>query len=994
MTDSSPIRSTPKQSKYNPSTPVPRSPRGIEGHSSTLTPSISQLRVSSAQRGLPRARYERECVRSFSPTHSGIMLSPIATQTPSLSLSLRSSARKRKFADTVAPPFEEIQKRFEFGAADDSYDGSPSRDSQHRSCSPVSSFSTLPSSPGQCIATQTSLESIPAHQAVQDSPGREKTSESLLEEPVIVGCDEGESLEGEKENVKCHNNAEGGKSAPTNEEPPHKIRKLMEELDTVRREFEDARRQHAEEIQRRTEEIEKQQTELQRTHDDLKSAREKHSEEMKWRRELFNQVQDLRGNIRVLCRVRPAGVAGSEKSESTSVEVLSDSKLSLTYTAPGLSGKTIRKPYSFDCILDETAKQADVYAEVRPMVISVLDGYNVCLFAYGQTGSGKTYTMTGTDTDRGVMYRALHDLFERAEASGEAGAKVTYEISVTILEIYNEQIKDLITPAEKRLDIRQHQSKTERGVSVYVPEATELPVCSAGEIWDLMQTASANRSTGATAMNDASSRSHLVVTILVEGYHHVSGSKVYGRLNLVDLAGSERIQKSEAKGTQLREASNINKSLTELGTTINALISKSSHIPYRNSKLTHLLQDSLGGDGKTLMIVNISAASSNALESMASLEFAKRARCVQGQGASKHSENAETTKLRTMFERSKEELSNIKAQYEHERSKLAEEKKELNDALKKLKDEHHRTGEENKKLSKIVESLRRDVSEKEKHIQTLQASLDARPSSITHVPPTAKAQPCPPPASAVSVLAVEATAPASEPCHNLSSHPSAAPTPSTLSTHTHTYPPPAMKPPTTPRTPRPALTPLPTNADYEASTPYRLRGRVPIPTIAPEDGSLDCDSPHEKENRPNTYDSNTDTSESPGTHGATSTVKKTRRVRFDDGGVARPTVPSSAAPTPTPASISSSKPQWSSSTRVNTPSASHYASAMGLASSGCGVSVPGIIRPTRSLSRAAATPTAAASKRVLERPTRIGQPAQRVVVPKDACLKRQRRVQL
>jgi len=262
-------------------------------------------------------------------------------------------------------------------------------------------------------------------------------------------------------------------------------------------------------------------------------------------------------------------------------------------------------------------------------VTSVLDGYNVCIFAYGQTGSGKTYTMTGPDDNRGVNTRALEELFGQ---SHKREAEISDSISVSILEIYCEQIRDLLAEevGVERLEVRQG----ERGN--YVPNLTTVPVSEIGQVLELLALADRNRSTAATNMNEHSSRSHLMLSITIKSVNRITGQMSYGKLHLVDLAGSERISKSGATGQALKEAQAINKSLSALGDVIMSRAQKSAHVPYRNSTLTHLLQDSLSGDSKTLMFVCISPVLYNAEETFCSLNFAARVRTVELGKATKH----------------------------------------------------------------------------------------------------------------------------------------------------------------------------------------------------------------------------------------------------------------------------------------------------------------------------------------------------------------------
>ncbi|KAK4480114.1 hypothetical protein RD792_013171 [Penstemon davidsonii] len=290
----------------------------------------------------------------------------------------------------------------------------------------------------------------------------------------------------------------------------------------------------------------------------------------------------------------------------------------------------------------------DVFADAAPVVISVLDGYNVCIFAYGQTGTGKTFTMEGTEVNRGVNYRTLEELFRIANERSETYA---YNISVSVLEVYNEQIRDLLaTETSKKLEIKQASEG-----SHHIPGIVEAKVENTNEVWKVLQAGSSARAVGSNNVNEHSSRSHCMLCIMVRAKNLISGECTKSKLWLVDLAGSERLAKTDVQGERLKEAQNINRSLSALGDVISALANKSSHIPYRNSKLTHLLQDSLGGDSKTLMFVQISPSDQDLSETLSSLNFATRVRGVELGPARKQIDTGELQKLKTMLDKARQE---------------------------------------------------------------------------------------------------------------------------------------------------------------------------------------------------------------------------------------------------------------------------------------------------------------------------------------------------
>lgn len=367
-------------------------------------------------------------------------------------------------------------------------------------------------------------------------------------------------------------------------------------------------------------------------------------------RKLYNQVQDLKGSIRVYCRVRPF-----LPGQVSSCAVGSIDEGNITIITPSKSGKEGRKTFSFNKVFGPSATQDEVFLDTQPLIRSVLDGYNVCIFAYGQTGSGKTYTMSGpknmTEQTQGVNYRALSDLFKLAEQ--RKGAFI-YDIAVQMIEIYNEQVRDLLVNdgLNKRLEIRNN---SQNGLNV--PDASLVRVASTMDVMELMNVGQKNRAVGATALNDRSSRSHSCLTVHVQGRDLTSGTILRGCMHLVDLAGSERVDKSEVTGERLKEAQHINKSLSALGDVIASLAQKSAHVPYRNSKLTQLLQDSLGGQAKTLMFVHISPESDALGESISTLKFAERVSTVELGAARLNKESGEVKELKEQIARLKSSLA-------------------------------------------------------------------------------------------------------------------------------------------------------------------------------------------------------------------------------------------------------------------------------------------------------------------------------------------------
>ncbi|XP_038125466.1 kinesin-like protein KIFC3 [Cyprinodon tularosa] len=345
-----------------------------------------------------------------------------------------------------------------------------------------------------------------------------------------------------------------------------------------------------------------------------KDLLEKYRKEVALRRKLHEQLVELKGNIRVLCRVKPV-LKEDQHEEGQSVVVTTDpnNESSVTVMSKGKS-----RSFELDKVFQPHATQEEVFQEIEPLVTSCIDGYHVCIFAYGQTGSGKTYTMEGTVENPGINQRALKHLFSEID---ERKDMWSYTVTVSSVEIYNEVLRDLLSKDGEKLDIKINPDGTGQ---LHVPGLRVIEVRSFHHIKKILATARRNRITFGTQMNQHSSRSHALLCVTVQGTDLASGSKTTGKMNLVDLAGSERVWKSGAEGERLKEAQNINRSLLSLGDVIQALRGRHTHIPFRNSRLTYLLQDSLGKGSKTVMVVQVSALESNVGETLCSLKFAQK----------------------------------------------------------------------------------------------------------------------------------------------------------------------------------------------------------------------------------------------------------------------------------------------------------------------------------------------------------------------------------
>lgn len=301
-------------------------------------------------------------------------------------------------------------------------------------------------------------------------------------------------------------------------------------------------------------------------------------------------------NIKVVARFRPVNKVEQQQYPPDGKPIID---INDTNTQVNLYNES--NNYSFDRVFDRQSKQEDVFEYgVRGIVDDVISGYNGTVFAYGQTGSGKTYTMMGSDIDdnnsKGIIPRITEQIFESILTSPP---NMEYLVKVSYMEIYMERIRDLLSPNNDNLQV--HEDKV-RGV--YVKNLSDYYVGDANEVYEIMRQGSQARAVSSTNMNAESSRSHSIFLISIVQKNIETGSQKTGNLYLVDLAGSEKIGKTGATGQTLEEAKKINKSLSALGMVINALTDgKSTHIPYRDSKLTRILQESLGGNSRTTLIV-------------------------------------------------------------------------------------------------------------------------------------------------------------------------------------------------------------------------------------------------------------------------------------------------------------------------------------------------------------------------------------------------------
>jgi len=270
--------------------------------------------------------------------------------------------------------------------------------------------------------------------------------------------------------------------------------------------------------------------------------------------------------------------------------------------------------------------QIEVYEECRDLVQSAADGYNVTLFAYGQTGAGKTYTMGGTPDNPGVSRRTINELFRVCE---EGSNRYNFTILGSMIELYRQTLVDLLMVHQKgREQAKNLNVRADKAGAVVLEGLIETQDEEPQQLSDLLETGMSARKTMATSMNAESSRSHLIFQIKVVSVNKETNDQLTGKILIVDLAGSERLSKSQVTGDGAKEAIEINKSLTALGDVIEALTKGQKQIPYRNHKLTQVMQDALGGNAKTLMFINCSPAASNADETLMALKYASRAKKI------------------------------------------------------------------------------------------------------------------------------------------------------------------------------------------------------------------------------------------------------------------------------------------------------------------------------------------------------------------------------
>lgn len=416
--------------------------------------------------------------------------------------------------------------------------------------------------------------------------------------------------------------------------------------------------------------------------------------------------------VQVVVRCRPLSNKEESGNYQKVVEVFPTRGV-VEIQNPSEVSKENRKMFTYDAVYGPNATQQNIYDEtVRPLVSSVLEGFNCCVFAYGQTGTGKTYTMEGVrgdPEDKGIIPRA----FEQIWAHINRAQNMNFLVAASYLEIYMEELRDLLKPSNRGgLELREREN-----VGVYVPNLHSVLCKNVDDMVSVMNQGNKNRTVGYTNMNEHSSRSHAIFLIKIEMCELDSNTVKVGKLNLIDLAGSERQSKTGATAERLKEASKINRALSSLGNVISALAESSPHIPYRDSKLTRLLQDSLGGNSKTIMIANIGPSEYNYNETLTTLRYASRAKTIQNkpvknedpQDAKLKEYQEEIERLRQLIEeRQKRERSLSRKRKQKKPKSFHEYNKEDEDE----DEEEYVSGEENSKDNDLLQMADKESKEK------------------------------------------------------------------------------------------------------------------------------------------------------------------------------------------------------------------------------------------------------------------------------------------
>lgn len=354
--------------------------------------------------------------------------------------------------------------------------------------------------------------------------------------------------------------------------------------------------------------------------------------------------------IRVICRFRPGRVArdNGDAGDRTDGFVLSEKNGDVKTSTELMETRA----FTFDKVFGFDSTQSQIFAEVKDAIGSILAGFNGAIMAYGQTSAGKSHTMEGNTSSKdslGIIPRCINGIFEEIE---RAELNIQFQVLISYYEIYCEKIRDLLNPSQSNMKVRENKA------SFLIQDITEISVTDSQSCFRVIEMGKTNRATSPTLMNAESSRSHSIFSITIEQRNTDTGRFRKGKLFLVDLAGSEKVSKTGASGLRLEEAKNINSSLTTLGMVINALSDGSSHVPYRDSKLTMLLMEALGGNSKTTLIICCNPEAKHSPETISTLRFGERAKKIKNHA--KVNEELSIDELKNLLAAARKEIAQLK----------------------------------------------------------------------------------------------------------------------------------------------------------------------------------------------------------------------------------------------------------------------------------------------------------------------------------------------
>ncbi len=399
-------------------------------------------------------------------------------------------------------------------------------------------------------------------------------------------------------------------------------------------------------------------------------------------------------NIKVCCRVRPRS---DKETGLAPMRFIEDNSLLIN-----------NEQYTFDKVLNPSATQEDAYNNCvgETTLDDILSGFNYTIFAYGQSSSGKTHSIMGYNGGDGILPQTIKKLFQKIENDER---DIQYSISVSMYEIYMERIRDLLNINEDNLKIREGGFKK----GIWIQGVVEQPVNSYEDCMGYIEVGNSNRAVGETRLNNKSSRSHALYSFTITKTMLNNGKKTESRLVLVDLAGSEKVSKTGATGQTLMEAQYTNKSLTTLGIVIKSLSEKNSHIPYRDSKLTRLLTDSLGGNSKTCLLITCSPAEVNLSETISTLKFGSRTKLIK---------NKPCMNVELSIEEYKRIVEGLKGKRGGDGGDGGNNK--LQDEIDRLTSENKRIGGEAEQLRGEAEQLRGEVDVFRAEVERLNQKIE------------------------------------------------------------------------------------------------------------------------------------------------------------------------------------------------------------------------------------------------------------------------------